>query len=236
MSSRESHEAEPILDPVAARSVPLVWLDTQVAHLGVVFHCCPPGDHRLSGRDRCFRPAPKHMVSPLGWQNFFGFVCTPRHRTYQNIRREGAFTVTFPRPSQVVLTSLSAAPRDDDDVKPALSDFCQRGRRLQLTAFSSRTVICSWMQAGPDCRRLRREQPDRRPGRGGPGGRRCNAAFRWRGRRGDPGRPAPGLPRPGSLRRDSSGPCLPLPRRLRAMNRGMRARKKRRGLLEVRHE
>ena len=62
----------------------------------------------------------KHMVSPLGWQNFFGFVCTPRHRTYQNIRREGAFTVTFPRPSQVVLTSLSAAPRDDDDVKPAL--------------------------------------------------------------------------------------------------------------------
>ncbi len=64
--------------------------------------------------------APKHMVTPLGWQNYFGFVCTPRHRTYQNIQRQRAFTVTYPRPSQVVLTSLAAAPRDDDDTKPAL--------------------------------------------------------------------------------------------------------------------
>ena len=31
------------------------------------------------------------------------------------------FTVTYPRPSQVVLTSLAAAPRDDDDTKPALA-------------------------------------------------------------------------------------------------------------------
>ena len=65
--------------------------------------------------------APKHMATPLGWQNYFGFVCTPRHRTYQNITRQGVFTVSFPQPTQVVLTSLSAAPRDDDDVKTSLS-------------------------------------------------------------------------------------------------------------------
>ena len=68
-----------------------------------------------------FDLAPKHMVTPLGWQNYFGFVCTPRHRTYQNIQREKVFTVTFARPTQVVLTSLAAAPRDDDDVKPVLA-------------------------------------------------------------------------------------------------------------------
>ncbi|MGK7875821.1 MAG: flavin reductase family protein [Xenococcaceae cyanobacterium] len=65
--------------------------------------------------------APKHMAMPLGWENYFGFVCTPRHRTYQNVRREQAFTVSFPRPDQVVLTSLSAAPRCDDHSKPSLA-------------------------------------------------------------------------------------------------------------------
>jgi flavin reductase (DIM6/NTAB) family NADH-FMN oxidoreductase RutF len=77
----------------------------------------------IGSRDEggAFDLAPKHMATPLGWQNYFGFVCTPRHRTYQNIQRQGAFTVTFPRPSQVVLTSLAAAPRDDDDIKPALA-------------------------------------------------------------------------------------------------------------------
>ncbi|NIM71445.1 MAG: flavin reductase [Xanthomonadales bacterium] len=64
--------------------------------------------------------APKHMVTPLGWQNYFGFVCEPRHRTYQNARREGAFTVSYPRPSQLVETSLAASPRDSDGNKPAL--------------------------------------------------------------------------------------------------------------------
>ena len=49
--------------------------------------------------------APKNMAMPLGWSNYLGFVCTPSHRTYQNIRREQAFTVSFPRPEQVILTS-----------------------------------------------------------------------------------------------------------------------------------
>ena len=65
--------------------------------------------------------APKHMAMPLGWDNYFGFVCTPRHRTYQNISREQAFSVSFPRPEQVILTSLGAAPRCEDDSKATLA-------------------------------------------------------------------------------------------------------------------
>jgi hypothetical protein len=44
--------------------------------------------------------APKHMVMPMGWENYFGFVCASRHRTYQNIAREHVFTVSYPRPTQ----------------------------------------------------------------------------------------------------------------------------------------
>ena len=64
--------------------------------------------------------APKHMVTPLGWNNHFGFVCTPSHATYRNIQRTNEFTVSFPNPDQVILTSLSASPRCEDDSKPAL--------------------------------------------------------------------------------------------------------------------
>lgn len=68
--------------------------------------------------------APKHMVTPMGWDNYFGFVCTPRHGTYANIERTGAFTVTYPRPSQLLLTSLAASPRCDEDAsKPVLQMF-----------------------------------------------------------------------------------------------------------------
>jgi flavin reductase (DIM6/NTAB) family NADH-FMN oxidoreductase RutF len=63
--------------------------------------------------------APKHMAIPMGWENYFGFVCTPRHRTYHNARREGVFTVSYPRPTQVVLASLAAAPRESDGSKLA---------------------------------------------------------------------------------------------------------------------
>ncbi len=64
--------------------------------------------------------APKHLAMPLSWENHFGFVCTPQHATYHNAKRSGVFTVSFPRPEQVVLASLSAAPRCDDGTKPAL--------------------------------------------------------------------------------------------------------------------
>ncbi len=62
--------------------------------------------------------APKHLAIPLSWRNHFGFVCTPRHNTYRNIRREREFAVTYIRPSQTVLASLSATPRCDDGSKP----------------------------------------------------------------------------------------------------------------------
>lgn len=69
-----------------------------------------------------FNLAPKHMATPLGWDNYFGFVCTPRHSTYRNIRDSGYFTVSFPKPTQVVLASITAEPRcGEDREKPNLS-------------------------------------------------------------------------------------------------------------------
>jgi len=57
--------------------------------------------------------APKHMVSPIGFGPYFAFVCTPRHGTFRNIRETGEFTVSFPKPDQLVFTSLSASPRQE---------------------------------------------------------------------------------------------------------------------------
>jgi flavin reductase (DIM6/NTAB) family NADH-FMN oxidoreductase RutF len=71
--------------------------------------------------DGTYDLAPKHMAMPLGWQNYYAFVCSPRHATYRNIRRERQFTVNFPRPTEVVSSSLAASPRCDDDSKPALA-------------------------------------------------------------------------------------------------------------------
>jgi flavin reductase (DIM6/NTAB) family NADH-FMN oxidoreductase RutF len=67
--------------------------------------------------------APKHMVFPLGWKNYFGFVCTPKHTTYQNIKKMKEFTVTYPKPDQVVIASLTASPRCDDDTKPGMESL-----------------------------------------------------------------------------------------------------------------
>ena len=65
--------------------------------------------------------APKHMVTPLGWSNYVGFVCSPGHATYRNAVRTREFTLSFPRPEGVVLASLAAAPRCDGDEKPSLT-------------------------------------------------------------------------------------------------------------------
>lgn len=67
--------------------------------------------------------APKHMVTPMGWQNYFGFVCTPRHTTCSNIDRTGEFTVSYPKPSQVLITSLAASPRGEAGGKPVIDYF-----------------------------------------------------------------------------------------------------------------
>ena len=67
--------------------------------------------------------APKHMVTPMGWQNYFGFVCTPTHSTCSNIDRTREFTVSFPKPTQVLHSSLAASPRDACGEKPVLDYF-----------------------------------------------------------------------------------------------------------------
>ena len=64
--------------------------------------------------------APKHMVTPMGWDNYFGFVCAPRHGTYGNAIREGSFTVSYLRPEQLVQASLAAAPRSGEGGKLSL--------------------------------------------------------------------------------------------------------------------
>ena len=68
-----------------------------------------------SKENNSFNLAPKHMATPIGFSNYFGFVCTPRHSTYHNIKKEKKFTVSFVKPSQVLFTSLSATPRDKNN-------------------------------------------------------------------------------------------------------------------------
>lgn len=70
--------------------------------------------------DGQYNLAPKHRAMPMGDGNIFGFICTPRHGTYQNIVRSRAFTVSFLHPKQVLSASLAAAPRDALNQKPAL--------------------------------------------------------------------------------------------------------------------
>jgi len=90
-------------------------------------------------KDGSYNFAPKHLVTPMGWQNYFGFVCTPRHRTYKNAQRENAFTVSYPHPSQLVLTSLAASPRCSDDSKTILD---------ALPAFPARIVDGRLVEGG----------------------------------------------------------------------------------------
>ena len=70
--------------------------------------------------DGSYDLAPKHMAMQLGRSGFFGFVCTPRHSTLRNVEREGVFTVSYPRPTQVVLASLAATPRCEEGQKTSL--------------------------------------------------------------------------------------------------------------------
>ena len=81
--------------------------------------------------DGSFDLAPKHMAMPVGWQNYWCFVCTPRHATYRNIKGHGQFTVSFPAPDQMVAASMAAGPRGAEGVKPSLE---------ALETFPARTV------------------------------------------------------------------------------------------------
>ncbi len=119
--SSQPDEAGTIPFEQTEKRVPLVALDPNRPIWERFFTVAPLVIIGTRDESGAFDLAPKHLATPLSWQNYFGFVCTPRHRTYQNIQRQGVFTVTYPRPSQVVLTSLAAAPRDDDDTKPVLA-------------------------------------------------------------------------------------------------------------------
>jgi flavin reductase (DIM6/NTAB) family NADH-FMN oxidoreductase RutF len=65
--------------------------------------------------------APKHMAMPLGWQNYYCFACSPSHATQHNVERTGEFTVSFPRPDQILQASMAAGPRIEDGSKPTLA-------------------------------------------------------------------------------------------------------------------
>lgn len=66
--------------------------------------------------------APKHLAMPLSWENHFGFVCTPEHATYRNAREAGEFAVSYPRPTQAVVASLTASPRCGEDGEQPVLD------------------------------------------------------------------------------------------------------------------
>ncbi len=65
--------------------------------------------------------APKHMAMPLGWEGFYCFVCSPRHATYANVKAHPEFTVSFPRPEQILETTFAAGGRHADGEKPSLA-------------------------------------------------------------------------------------------------------------------
>lgn len=65
--------------------------------------------------------APKHLAMPLGWENYFGFVCSPSHATYRNLEHHPEFTVSFPRADRILHASMAAGARLDDRSKPTLA-------------------------------------------------------------------------------------------------------------------
>lgn len=73
-------------------------------------------------KDGNYNFAPKHMAMPLGFGPYFGFMGTPRKMTYRNIEREKEFTVSYPRPDQLIISSLTASQREEDDSLPVIKE------------------------------------------------------------------------------------------------------------------
>jgi flavin reductase (DIM6/NTAB) family NADH-FMN oxidoreductase RutF len=101
----------------------IVELDTTRSVWGRCFTVAPLVLIGTRDEDGSLDLAPKHMVTPMGWQNYFGFVCSPRHHTYANIESTGEFTVSYPKPSQVLFASLAASPREAGEPKTVLQTF-----------------------------------------------------------------------------------------------------------------
>ena len=87
-----------------------VSLDTKKS-LWEQFHTVAPLVVIGTKEENGFDLAPKHMVTPIGFSNYFAFVCTPRHRTYHNIKKHGKFSVSYVKPDQILLSSIAAMPR-----------------------------------------------------------------------------------------------------------------------------
>jgi flavin reductase (DIM6/NTAB) family NADH-FMN oxidoreductase RutF len=65
--------------------------------------------------------APKHLAMPIGWENYFGFVCAPSHATYRNLQAHPEFTVSVPGVDRLVHASMAAGARLGDCSKPTLA-------------------------------------------------------------------------------------------------------------------
>jgi len=117
-ASREGDERR--ADAVAGADSAPVELPVDTPIWGRFFMVAPlviVGTRDATGSDDL---APKHMAMPLGWENRFCFACSPDHTTQQNAIASGEFAVSFPRPGQIVDSSLAAGPRADDGSKPTL--------------------------------------------------------------------------------------------------------------------
>jgi flavin reductase (DIM6/NTAB) family NADH-FMN oxidoreductase RutF len=82
----------------------------QVAPLVMIGTREPDGGYDFAPKSRIVNLTPQH----------FGFVCRESHATYRNVVRERAFTVSWPGPRQIVMTSAAAAPRCEDGEKKTL--------------------------------------------------------------------------------------------------------------------
>jgi flavin reductase (DIM6/NTAB) family NADH-FMN oxidoreductase RutF len=111
---------EVIMPPVPENRSHLVEIDTNQPVWDRFFTVAPLVLIGTTDADGSRDFAPKHMVTPMGWQNYFGFVCSPEHSTCINIERSGEFTVSYPKPSQMLLASLAATPRSASGTKPVL--------------------------------------------------------------------------------------------------------------------
>jgi flavin reductase (DIM6/NTAB) family NADH-FMN oxidoreductase RutF len=122
-----------------AKATALIELDTSSSiweSFFTVFPLVVIGTREADGSDDL---APKHLAMPMSWKNHFGFVCTPRHNTYQNIQRNRQFSVTYMRPSQTVLASLAATPRCEDGSKPITQ---------ALPTFAAKTINAAFVEDG----------------------------------------------------------------------------------------
>ena len=104
----------------ATSRAPLVRLPTEVPIWNRFFTVAPLVLVGTKEPDDTYDIAPKHMAMPLGWDDRYCFVCTPRHATCANVRAREEFTVSFPLPEAVVVSSLAATAREED-AKPDLA-------------------------------------------------------------------------------------------------------------------